>query len=276
MRIVSLIASSTEIACALGAERELVGRSHECDFPPSVTRLPQLTEPKFATDGSSAQIDERVRELLRSALSVYRVDADALAALRPDVILTQTQCEVCAVSLKDVEAAACNLLPSRPAIVSLHTEVLADLWRDIRRVARALDRVERGEALVAELQARMERLAESARELPRRRVACIEWLDPLMYAANWMPDLVAMAAGEMVKLDEKPDLIITMPCGFDIARTRADLPPSLQHGVFVTDGNQYFNRPGPRLVESLEILAEILHPERFRFGHEGTGWIRVE
>src|SRR5437588_385958 len=128
MRIVSLIASSTEMACALGAEGELVGRSHECDFPESVKRLPVLTAPKFQIDGSSAQIDERVKELLRSALSVYRVDADALAAVAPDVILTQSQCEVCAVSLKDVEAAVCQILPSKPAIVSLETNALDDLW----------------------------------------------------------------------------------------------------------------------------------------------------
>ena len=302
MRIVSLIASSTEIACALGAESELVARSHECDFPESVKRLPVLTAPKFQTDGSSAQIDERVKELLRSALSVYRVDADALAALAPDVILTQSQCEVCAVSLKDVEAAVCKILPSKPQIVSLETNALDDLWRDILRVARAIGREPRGQALVAELRARIDRIAADAAALPRPTVACIEWIDPLMAAGNWMPTLVELAGGtslfgeagkhspfmtwdELVARD--PEVIVTLPCGFDIARTRAELPaltarpewPTLRAvksgRVFVTDGNQYFNRPGPRLVESLEILAELFHPERFRFGHEGSGWIRI-
>jgi iron complex transport system substrate-binding protein len=304
MRIVSLIASSTEIACALGAVDELVARSHECDFPAAVTRLPAITAPKFDTDGSSAQIDERVKELLRSALSVYRVDADALAALAPDVILTQSQCEVCAVSLKDVEAAACALLPSRPRIVSLETNALDDLWRDLRKVAQALGREAQGEALVASLQARIAAIADTARVIDGARptVACIEWIEPLMAAGNWMPELVALAGGtnlfgaagrhspfmtwdELVARD--PDVIVTMPCGFDIARTRAELPTLTRRDewphlaavragrVFVTDGNQYFNRPGPRLVESLEILAEILHPERFSFGHEGSGWQRV-
>jgi iron complex transport system substrate-binding protein len=302
MRIVSLIASSTEIACALGAEPELVGRSHECDFPESVTRLPVLTAPKFQTDGSSAQIDERVKELLRSALSVYRVDADALAALKPDVILTQSQCEVCAVSLKDVEAAVCQILPSKPQIVSLETNALDDLWRDILRVARAIGRESRGQTLVAGLRARIDRVAADVAPLARPTVACIEWIDPLMAAGNWMPTLVELAGGtslfgeagkhspfmtweQLVARD--PEVIVTLPCGFDIARTRAELPAltarpewqtlrAVRNGrVFVTDGNQYFNRPGPRLVESLEILAELLHPERFRFGHEGSGWIRI-
>jgi iron complex transport system substrate-binding protein len=302
-RVVSLIASATEIVCALGFEGDLVGRSHECDYPPSVERLPVCTAPKFATDGTSHEIDQRVKALVREGLSVYRVDGELLQALEPDVVVTQTQCEVCAVSLRDVERALCAWLRACPRLVALEPNGLADVWADIERVAEALGAPERGEEVVAGLRGRMERIAERARGLSRRpTVACVEWVDPLMAAGNWVPELVEMAGGvnlfgeagrhaprmqweELVERD--PDVVVLMPCGYGLARTRADVPllagkkewaglRAVRSGrVFVTDGNQYFNRPGPRLVESLEILAELLHPDVFRFGHEGTGWERV-
>src|SRR5947208_11357555 len=155
-RIVSLIASATEIACALGFEPQLVGRSHECDYPPSVKSLPQLTAPKFNVEGTSDEIDRQIKALAEDALSVYRVDAEALERLQPTHIITQTQCEVCAVSLKDVEAAICEIVSTRPRIVSLEPNALEDVWSDIRRVAEALDISERGDALVSTLQRRME------------------------------------------------------------------------------------------------------------------------
>jgi iron complex transport system substrate-binding protein len=302
-RIVSLIASATEIVCALGCEDQLVGRSHECDYPPSVRCLPVCTEPKFDVTGSSKDIDQRVKDLLRDALAVYRVHADRLAELRPEVIVTQTQCDVCAVSLKDVEQAACRTLASRPKIVSLAPNALADVWVDIQRVADALDISPRGGDLVGRLKSRMAVVAEKARTLPDRpTVACVEWIDPLMASGNWMPELVEMAGGvnlfgeagkhapwltweELCSRD--PDVILILPCGFDLERTRTEMPvltrrpewPRLrvvsERRTFLLDGNQYFNRPGPRLVESLEILAEVLHPGSFRFGHEGTGWQRM-
>jgi iron complex transport system substrate-binding protein len=301
LRVASLISSSTEIACALGAESLLVARSHECDFPPSVTRLPVLTRPKFVVDGSSVQIDERVQELLLSALSVYRVDPELLAELAPDVILTQSQCEVCAVSLRDVEEAVCQVLPSRPRIVSLEPNGLDDVWTDIRKVAEALALTERGEALIAGLQGRMHAISTRAAALTGRpTVACIEWIEPLMAAGNWMPTLCELAGGvslfgeagkhspwmrweDLVTKD--PDIVICLPCGFDIPKTLSEMPaltrrPEWTHlravkngQVFVTDGNQFFNRPGPRLVESLEILAELFHPKSFDFGHRGRGWV---
>ena len=303
-RIVSLIASATEIVCALGFEDQLVGRSHECDFPESVKRLPTCTEPKFNIHGTSAEIDDRVKSLLRQALSIYRVDADKLRQLRPDVIVTQVQCEVCAVSLKDVEQAVCSWLDSRPTIVSLAPNQLADVWADIRRVAEALGAAERGEALVGRLQQRMADIAHrSAGGSPARpTVACIEWLDPLMSAGNWMPELVTMAGGELLfgvagKHSPRlaweqfcaadPEVILVMPCGWDIGKSRQELRVLAQKPewprlravregrVYLADGNQFFNRPGPRLLESLEILAEVLHPETFAFGDEGTGWQRV-
>jgi iron complex transport system substrate-binding protein len=216
------------------------------------------------------------------------------------VIVTQSQCEVCAVSERDVEEAVCDWLEDRPRIISLAPSALADVWADIERVAAALGAPEQGATLVAALQQRIEAIAAEGRLLRERpRVACIEWLDPLMAAGNWMPELVEMAGGvnlfgetgkhspwmdwdDLVAAD--PDAILVLPCGFDIERTRRDLGlltrrPGWNHlravrsgRVYLTDGNQYFNRPGPRLVESLEILAEVLHPDRFHFGHQGHGW----
>jgi len=302
-RIVSLIASSTEIVCALGLESRLVGRSHECDYPPSVTRLPVCTRPKFATNGSSLEIDRRVKTILQQALSVYQVDADLLGQLRPTHIITQTQCEVCAVSLKDVEQAVREMVESKPAIVPLAPNCLADVWADVQRVADALDVADRSRQLIQQWQSRMGHIEKKAETLAARpHVACIEWIEPLMAAGNWMPELVEMAGGlnllgaagkhspwtSWEELQEKdPDVILILPCGFDIERTRQELPalmhqpgwPNLkavrERRVYVLDGNQYFNRPGPRLVESLEILSEILHPEVFHFGHEGAGWQRL-
>ncbi|MBI4541155.1 MAG: cobalamin-binding protein [Gemmatimonadetes bacterium] len=301
-RVVSLIASSTEIVCALGFEHLLIGRSHECDYPESVKRLPCCTDPKFVTDGTSYDIDQRVKAILEQGLSVYRVDAERLRALGPDVILTQSHCEVCAVSLRDVEAAVWEWLGARPRIVSLEPNSLEDVWNDVRRVADALGAPARGDALVSRLTARMAAVAERARALPSKpRVACIEWIDPLMAAGNWMPELVEMAGGVSLfgeagkhspgmtreELEARdPDIIVVLPCGFDLERTRREMiglrerPDwrelrAMRGGrIYIADGNQYFNRPGPRLVESLEILAEIVHPDVFRFGHHGVGWER--
>lgn len=301
-RIVSLIASSTEIVCALGLEAWLVGRSHECDFPPGVRALPQCTTPKFPVDGTSYQIDQRIRAILAEGLSVYRVSAEALEALGPDIIITQTQCEVCAVSLRDVEEAVCALVGSRPAIISLNPSCLADVWADIRRVAVGCGVPMAGEKLVAALAQGMADLHASAASAGRRPgVAYIEWIDPLMTGGNWMPELVDLAGGrslfgiagrhspmqsfaELVAAD--PEVIFVAPCGFDIARTLTEMPvltgkkewPGLRAvrsgNVFIADGNQYFNRPGPRLLDSLRILAEVLHPGLFPPEHEGGGWIR--
>ncbi len=303
MRIVSLIASATEIVCALGFESQLVGRSHECDFPPSVKQLPVCTSSKFEVEGLSYQIDQRVKAILQESLSVYRVDAELLESLQPTHIVTQSQCEVCAVSFKDVEAAVCQFTSSRPAVVSLEPNALADVWQDIRQVGKALAAEARAEKLIADLQQRMNCIAEKARTADARpTVAYIEWIEPLMAGGNWMPELVEMAGGEnlfgeagkhspwmsweeLVAAD--PDVIFISPCGFDIRRTAEETHlltgkpewnrlKAVRNGrVIVADGNQYFNRPGPRLAESLDILAEIIHPQLFHFGHENEGWIRL-
>ncbi len=292
MRVVSLIASATETVCALGCEQLLVGRSHECDFPESVRALPICTEPKFDTSGSSGEIDRRVKEALRDSVSVYRVFPEMLDALAPDVIVTQAHCDVCAVSLRDVELAASKMVRSRPRVVALMPNALVDVYADIHRVAEALEVPQRGQELVVAMQARMKLPSPSRRPT----IACIEWIEPLMAAGNWMPELVSLAGGinlfgeagrhspffqwdDLLRAD--PDAIVVLPCGFDIPRTRAEMPTltanpgwrdlnAVRTGrVFLGDGNAYFNRPGPRLVDSFEMLSEILHPGEFALGHAG-------
>jgi len=301
-RIVSLIASATEIVCALGFESQLVGRSHECDYPPSVKSLPQLTSPKFDVEGSSAQIDQRVKAIVQDALSVYRVDPQMLEDLKPTHIITQSQCEVCAVSLKDVEQAVCELTTSRPTIVSLEPNALDDVWSDIARIGAALSASDRAQELVDDLAGRLDSIVQRTHWLEQNpSVAYIEWIDPLMAGGNWMPELIGIAGGlnlfgeagkhspwmtweDLVAKD--PDVIFVAPCGFDIPRTLQEMNllssrpewsnlKAVRSGrLIVADGNQYFNRPGPRLVESAEILAEVIHPNVFHFGHEGSGWVR--
>jgi iron complex transport system substrate-binding protein len=304
MRIVSLLPSATEIVCALGFQDALVGRSHECDFPPRVAGLPSLTSPKFDPEGSSAQVNQRVLTILSEALAVYRVDALRLRELQPDIIVTQSQCDVCAVSMREVEEAVAEWVGKRPEIVSLAPYALADIFTDIERVARAFGVAEKGREVTCKLRSRMDAIAQAASASDSRpRLAVIEWIEPLMATGNWMPELVAMAGGEnlfgrpgehspWMKFAElaatDPDVILICPCGFKIDRTLEELPLLARNPgwtqlravrsnqVFVADGNQYFNRPGPRIAESLEILAETLHPSRFNFGHQGRDWRRVD
>jgi iron complex transport system substrate-binding protein len=304
-RIVSLLPSATEIVCALGFAEQMVGRSHECDFPPSIRHLPALTEPKFNPEGTSAAIDQRVKQIVGNALSVYRVDADKLRQLQPDLIVTQSQCEVCAVNMRDVEEAVADWIGGAPPkIVSLAPFSLDDVLNDMGRVAMALGAGVHGMEFVTALSRQMSEIAAKAKAtVERPTLACIEWIAPLMAAGNWMPELVAMAGGQNLfgiagehspwmnfeELASKdPEVILVAPCGFEIKRTVAEMPALTSHPrwkelgavregrVFLADGNQYFNRPGPRIVESLLILAEILHPEDFEPTLEGAGWRRFE
>ncbi len=299
LRVVSLIASATEIVCALGRGDWLVGRSHECDYPPQVLGLPALTAPKFNIDGSSAAIDRRVREIVRDGLSVYRVDAEALRALAPDLIVTQDHCEVCAVSLRDVEAATCTWTERPARILSLRPDCLADAYADIRRVALALTAQVEGERLVADIERRLRQCAGADAGKPR--VAFVEWVEPLMGGGNWMPELIAAAGGtnlfgaagkhsstlewrEFVAAD--PEVIIVAPCGFSLNRCLEELPvlaakPGWEHitavrngRVYFADGNAYFNRPGPRLADSGEILREVLSGTLRSRSLEGLAWVK--
>lgn len=300
LKLVSLIPSATEIVALLGLSDRLVGRSHECDYPAEVQTRPICTAPKFNPEGDSGEIHDRVTDLLQSALSVYRIQTDVLERVQPTHILTQAQCEVCAVSLADVEQAVAQLTHHQPQIISLQPNTLEDVWADIQRVAELLG--VSAETPLAHLKQRVAACAEQTQQIPesdRPTVACIEWIDPLMAAGNWIPQLVNLAGGRslfgqvgqhspwlqweaLVAAD--PDVLLMMPCGFDLSRTQQESQQLTQYSewrnlrsvqagkVYILDGNQYFNRPGPRLVDSLEILAEILHPDRFQFGYEAKGW----
>jgi iron complex transport system substrate-binding protein len=303
-RIISLLPSATEIVAALGFGDHLVGRSHECDFPPGVETLPVCSSTKVPVHGTSDEIDRRVKEIVAEALSIYRIDADRLRELRPDLILTQTQCAVCAVTPRDLEQALCAWTGEQPAIVSLEPNNLDDVWNDIRRVAEALRVPSRAEELIASLTQRLVAIHEEAKTAQSHpTVAAIEWLGPLMAGGNWMPDLIEIGGGRSLfarsgehspwldwasLIEADPEVILLLPCGFKIAQTIRDLnlltensgwanlQAVKQRRVYLTDGHHFFNRPGPRLVESAEIVAEILHPNRFSFGHRGTGWIPSE
>jgi len=286
-RVVSLIASGTEIVCGLGQRQSLVGRSHECDWPADILELPRLTEAKFKVEGSSADIDARVQEIVRDGLSVYRVHGEEMRALDPDVIVTQDHCDVCAVSLSDVEAATCTWTGRPVRIVSLKPDSLADVYSDIRRVAAALNVPSEGERLVADLQSRFDMVAARVAGRPRPRVAFVEWVEPMMAGGNWMPQLVEIAGGEnlfgasgkrsdWMQWDDlrraDPDVIVVAPCGYDLKRCLEELPlleakpgwaevKAVREGrVYFADGNAFFNRPGPRLADSAEMLADMLHP----------------
>lgn len=299
-RIVSLLPNATEIVCKLGMGDQLVGRSHECDFPEDVTSLPALTEAKVATDTSSKEIDDRITELLQKGMSVYDVNTSLLEELKPEVVITQTQCEVCAASESEVKNALQQLEGASPQLVSLEPTNLNGVFNDILSVSMALNLEEEGTRVVNRLKERMHSIKNITTTLPLRpKVACIEWIDPLMTAGNWMPELVEMAGGSNVATQqgehshfinwqdlqqEDPDVMVLMPCGFDMQQTESEFHKLTQHPgwdelkavrnkrVFITDGHQYFNRPGPRIVESLQILAELLHPEVFQYGFQGNAW----
>ncbi len=301
-RVASLLPSATEMVCAVGLEEALVGVSHECDWPRSVVGRPVLTIPKvFAEALSSGAIDRDVRRILRDALAVYDIDLAALAAAAPDVIVTQDLCDVCAVSFADVEKAARALLPPDVRIVNLHPTRLADIFEDLRRVGRALGREIEADSQVRALLARVDAVQSRVRAARSRTdvltpsvltpgVLTIEWLDPVMIGGTWMPELVEIAGGKALvtrpgdhaptlsraELEVlAPDVVIVKPCGFDLARTMREIDTLRElfatlswpavHGrrVWIADGNAYFNRPGPRIVDSLEILAACIHPEIF-------------
>ncbi len=291
LRVVSLLPSATELVAEVGAADWLVGRSHECDFPAGLEGLPGLTRPRLEMPRASGDIDRVVREILKDALTVYELDVDVLESLEPDVIVTQDLCDVCAVSLDDVRAALKQMAKRDVEVVSLAPTELHHVWADVRQVGRALGRAEEGEAAARRLEARVAAIAErSAAVGTRPSVLTVEWVDPVMIGGTWMPELVAAAGGaalvtqpgqhaptlELEALAElDPDVVLIKPCGFELERTleerellRSKLPwdqwRAVREGrVFAADGNAYFNRSGPRLVESLEILAACVHPAEF-------------
>jgi len=298
MRIVSLLASGTELVAALGLGDSLVGRSHECDYPEWVKRLPSLSRPTFDITGTSGEIDARVRERLRSGAPLYEIDETQLAALAPDVIITQTHCEVCAVSPADlVHGVAAKL--ERHQVVALSTGTVDGILDGFVHVAEALGAADAGRRLVAEIRARLAAVAEVTRPLRHPRVACLEWIEPLFAMGNWGPEIVEIAGGAGVfgapgahsttlpyqaLRDADPEIIVVAPCGFGLERTLAEMPlltglpgwfdlAAVRNGrAFAADGNFFFNRSGPMLFETPEILAEMLHPAHFPPRHQGTSW----
>jgi iron complex transport system substrate-binding protein len=291
MRIVSLLPAATEICCALGLEDDLVGISPECDHPPAVVGKRIVSRALLAYDGkSSGETSQMVGERLESHGALYQVDEPALQSTAPDLILTQGLCEVCAPTLGDVEEVA-ERLPHRPSIVSLDPHRLEDVLADIERVSEFCGAEEAARALVDSLKARIDRVANGTATVDTHpETVCLEWLDPLFVAGHWVPEMVGLAGGhdaiavpgkpsrrveprEIV--DSAPDVVVLMPCGFDLERTRreaptvtlarwwTELPAFRSNRVWTVDGSGYFNRPGPRLVDGLEILAHVLHPEKF-------------
>ncbi|HEY0900279.1 MAG TPA: cobalamin-binding protein [Sphingobacteriaceae bacterium] len=303
-RIISLLPAATEIVCALGLENQLVGRSHECDYPPAVKDLPVCSSVRLTGGLDSAAIDREVKGLLSESLSIYTIDKEKIRELAPDVVLTQAQCEVCAVSLTEVEEALEGMLQKPAEVISLQPDSLEDIFTEISRIATRLGVQARGEVLVEDLQERIELIRHKLKFLDQKpRVACIEWLSPLMVAGNWTPEMVAIAGGVSVLatsgkhspsidleqlISADPEVIIIMPCGFAIERTLQEISLLLSapgwneitavknNRVYIADGNHYFNRSGPRIVDSIEILAEIINPKQFIFGFEGEGWVKFE
>jgi iron complex transport system substrate-binding protein len=292
MRVISLLASGTEIVCALGAGDTLVGRSHECDHPGWVRTLPACTRPAFDVTVSSRAIDAEVRRRLHAGEPLYLVDADLLQALQPDLLITQVHCDVCAVTPDDVSRAGCA--GHAAPIVSLSAGSVAGIYDGIRTIAHALHRDEAGVQLIADMQDRIDRVRArvSSRSVPT--VILLEWTDPIFAAGNWAPELVEAAGGRLL-LAEKgrhstaipweqivqadPEYLIVAPCGFDLERTWREVPTlealpgwatltavRTGHAAFA-DGNQYFNRSGTTIVETVEVIAEILHGD-----HVGARW----
>jgi iron complex transport system substrate-binding protein len=289
MRICSLLPGATEILYALGLGQELVGVTHECDYPPEAKRKPVVVRSAIEAGRlTSNEIDAKVGEILAGGNALYAIDEAAFIEAAPDLILTQGLCEVCALDYNAVSRAA-GLLPRSPVILSLNPHSLTDMLNDILRIGAATERREAAESLVRKFKARIQSVGE--REPRRRpRVVCLEWFDPLYVAGHWVPEVVELAGGDDVLgrpgepsakiswqlvVDAQPDVLLLMPCGFDMRRTIreatplrklegwSDLPAVKTENVFALNGNAYFSRPGPRLVDGLEILARILHPGYF-------------
>ena len=288
MRVASLLPSATEMVHFCGAGETLVGVTHECDYPPGVEGLPHLTSSKIDQNMTSAEIDAAIARHLTDSGSIYALDAELLEELDPDLIFTQGLCEVCAVSTNLVEQAASGL---EARIFSLNPTSLREVLEDAVRVGEALGRGEEARTEVAALEERLVRVEETVARLPRPRVGCIEWLDPPFSAGHWVPEMVRIAGGEEVLagpgepsrrlsweevFEAAPEVLVLMPCGFGARRTVEeacrvlpavsgwnDLPAVREGRVWAVDANSYFSRPAPRLVEGVEILARILHPETF-------------
>lgn len=273
MRVVSLVPAATEIAWALGAGDDLVAVTHDCDFPPEVRALPRVTSATIPAGATSREIDTLVRDAASRNESTFHLDAGALRDAAPEVILGQTLCAVCAVTLDQVP----RTLPREPRVVPLAAGSLHGMYDDVARVGDALGRAAEARRLIASLGARVDAVGDAVAGRPRPRVACIEWVDPPYSGGHWVPEQVQLAGGVDVLGEPgarsrelawddvraaRPDIVVVMPCGWDARRAEreAHVMPDLGAAVVAVDGNAYFSRPGPRLVDGIELLASLFHP----------------
>jgi iron complex transport system substrate-binding protein len=284
MRICSLVPGATEVVAMLGLADSLVGISHECDYPAGINRIPVMVQPVVDSDGmDSAEIDSQVKVLMSSEQSLYRIDQQAFSAAQPDVILAQELCDVCAVTPNDL-GQALRSLSQRPRLLTLAPRSLGDVIDDVERIGAALDVVSQGTDLARSLRSRIAAVRDRSSGRPRPRVACLEWLNPLYVGGHWVPEMVEAAGGRdvlghagepsrRVTMDEvraaAPDILILMPCGFSLTRTISELATlcrtdhaclrvlSSSSKTYVVDAGAYFSRPGPRLVDGVELLADI-------------------
>ena len=283
MRIASLVPSATEMLFALGLGDDVVGVTHECDHPPQAADLPHLTRTVIPTGLSSAEIDRAVRERTGRGEALYELDSELLRELEPDLIVTQAVCEVCAVAVDDVRAVAAEL-PSSPRVLSLDPATIGEVLAGMRELAAAAGVEEAGDRLGRDAANRLDRVAEAVAGDEKPRVACLEWLDPVFVGGHWVPQMVELAGGEDVLglpgersrvveaeelADARPDVVIAMPCGYDAERSvrevhdHAELIAGLGAArVVAVDAAAYYSRPGPRLIDGVELLAHLLHPDR--------------
>jgi len=296
MRICSLLPSATEVIALLGLSNELVGISHECDYPPSVKRVPIMVEPMIPPHGlASADIDRQVSQLVASGQRLYRLNDHLLRQAQPDLILSQDLCHVCAVTPDQLHDALCSM-PRQPTVLTLNPGTVHDVIDDVVRIGDAAGRSAEGHRLAAQLRDRLDAIRTRVQSIsPCPRVVCIEWLSPLYVAGHWVPEMVRLAGGQdvlaqpgspsrVVTWDEvlaaAPDVLIVMPCGFSVERAHTELlqlmqqpdqwrlPPALAERAYLVDASSYFSRPGPRLIDGIELLAAILHPSDHDHIHE--------
>jgi len=273
MRVVSLVPAATEMASALGALEDLVAVTHDCDFPPEVRALPRVTSATIPVGATSREIDTLVREAASRGESTFHLDAGALRDAAPEVILGQTLCAVCAVTLDRVP----RELPLQPQVVALEADSLEGMYGDLARVGQALGRGSEARALIESLRERVAAVRRAVAGRERPRVACIEWVDPPFNGGHWVPEQVELAGGRDVLGEPgarsrelawddvraaRPEIVVVMPCGWDVRRAEqeARAVPDLAARIIAVDGNAYFSRPGPRLVDGVELLASLLHP----------------
>lgn len=298
MRVISLLASGTEIVCALGAGDALVARSHECDNPRWVRDLPAVTRPAFDVNVSSGQIDAEVRRRLRESLPLYQIDLELIRRLQPDLLITQAHCEVCAVTSGDVARAGCDA-PAKQ-VLALSAGSVHGIYDGILTVAQAMGLRSAGLKLIADMQCRIDAVSNAVRNKPTPTAVMLEWIDPIFSMGNWGPELVEAANGRALLGDKgqhsqatswervhdaDPDFLIIAPCGFNLDRTLRELPlleslpgwtelRAVRNGqVALADGNLYFNRSGTTIVETVEIIAEILHEHQATETRVGA-WVR--